>query len=98
MSTLLVAGGSEVAGASSVLSISEQSTGLITNATKSEELSVMMSVSGRNFMNSPMRPGQKAMGANAARVVAVDAMIGAATSPVPSFAATTRSCPRSRKR
>ena len=31
---------------------------------------------GRYFMNSPTMPGQNSSGAKAARVVAVDAMIG----------------------
>ena len=38
-------------------------------------------------MNSPTMPGQKASGANAARVVAVAAVTGIATSPVASLAA-----------
>ncbi len=58
----------------------------------------MISVSGRYFMNSPTMPGQKVIGKNAARVVAVDAMIGTATSAVAYFAARTRSNRRSRKR
>ena len=37
-----------------------------------------ISVIGRNFMKSPMIPGQKIRGAKAARVVAVEAMIGQA--------------------
>ena len=49
-------------------------------------------------MNSPIRPGQKAIGANAARVVAVAAITGMATSAVASFAASFRSYPCSRKR
>ncbi|CAI8349269.1 MAG: Uncharacterised protein [Cryomorphaceae bacterium] len=65
--------------------------GLITSATNSEEESTVITVSGKYFMNSPKRPGQKASGKNAASVVAVDAMIGKATSPAPSFAAVKRS-------
>ena len=37
-----------------------------------------MSVIGRNFMNSPTTPGQNSKGMNAARVVAVEAVIGQA--------------------
>ncbi len=66
---------------------SEQRVGLITTATNSEELRVMISVSGKNAMNSPTIPGQKAKGANAATVVVVAAITGIATSPVASFAA-----------
>ncbi len=85
-------------GASSVSSMRDANAGRITSATNSEELSVMISVSGRNFMNSPTMPGQNAIGRNAASVVAVDAMIGTATSPVAYFAARRRSKRRSRKR
>ena len=51
-------------------------TGLITKATKSEEPNVIISVIGRYFMNSPIIPGQKASGRKAAKVVAVDDIIG----------------------
>jgi hypothetical protein len=44
-------------------------------------------------MNSPTSPGQKSSGAKAARVVAVAAMTGIATSPVAFFAAR-RNCSR----
>ena len=54
---------------------------MITNATKSEEDKTVIKVSGKYFMNSPKSPGQNASGKNAARVVAVEAMIGKATSP-----------------
>ena len=43
----------------------------MTNATKSEDDSTMISVNGRYCMNSPMMPGQMASGRKAARVVAV---------------------------
>ena len=57
--------------------------GLITKAMKRDEDKTMMRVIGRYFMNSPMMPGQIARGRNAASVVAVDAMMGQATSPTP---------------
>ena len=50
-------------------------------ATKSDELSTIISVIGKYFINSPMIPDQKANGKNAARVVAVEAIIGIAISP-----------------
>ena len=62
-------------------------TGLITRATNSEELSTIISVIGKYFMNSPIMPGQIARGRKAAKVVAVDAIMGRATSPTPNFAA-----------
>ena len=68
----------------------------MTRATNSDELRVMISVSGRYFMNSPTMPGQNASGTKAARVVAVDAMIGVDTSPVANRAASARAKPRSR--
>ena len=46
-------------------------------------------------MNSPMIPGQSAKGKNAARVVAVDAIIGKATSPTPSITELTGDFPSS---
>ena len=42
---------------------------------------------GRYFINCPIIPGQKAKGKKAAKVVAVEAIIGMATSPTPNFAA-----------
>jgi hypothetical protein len=77
---------------------SEQSVGLMTRPTNSEELRVMIRVRGRYPMNSPTIPGQNISGVNAARVVAVAAMTGTATSPVASLAASFVSYPRSRKR
>ena len=49
-------------------------------------------------MNSPTIPGQKAKGRKAPRVVAVEEMMGMATSPVAFLAAVTRSNPSSMKR
>ena len=57
--------------------------GLMTKAMNSEEDKTMMRVIGRYFINSPMMPGQMAKGRNAANVVAVEAMMGQATSPTP---------------
>ncbi len=71
----------------------EVKTGLITNATNKDELNTMMSVIGRYFIKLPMIPGQKASGINAARVVAVEAIIGQATSPAPCFAASSGGTP-----
>ena len=85
------AGGSAPRAAPSVSSSRDASVGRMINATNSEELSVMIRVSGRNLMNSPISPGQKASGTNAARVVAVEAMIGVETSPVAKRAAATPS-------
>ncbi len=59
------------------------STGLMTKAMNREEDKTMMRVIGRYFMNSPMMPGQMAKGKKAANVVAVEAMMGQATSPTP---------------
>ena len=85
-------------GASSTFISAEVSPGLMTKATNSEEESTVINVSGKYFMNSPKRPGQKASGRKAANVVAVEAMIGKATSPAPSFAASMREYPSSMKR
>ena len=57
--------------------------GLMTRATNSEDDSTMISVNGRYCMNWPMMPGQMANGRKAASVVAVEAMMGHATSPTP---------------
>ena len=51
-------------------------TGTKSNAIASDAVSVATSVIGRNFMNWPTMPGQNNNGAKAARVVAVDAVIG----------------------
>ena len=58
-------------------------TGLMTSATNSDEDKTTINVIGKYFMNSPNNPGQSANGMNAAKVVAVDAMMGHATSPTP---------------
>ena len=63
-----------------------QKVGLMTRATSREELSVMMSAMGRYFMNSPIMPGQKIMGAKAHTVVSVEVITGVATSCVPTRA------------
>ena len=65
----------------------EVKTGLITKATKSEEERTIIKVIGKYFKNSPMIPGQINSGIKAAKVVAVEAIIGKATSPVPYLAA-----------
>ena len=76
----------------------EVKTGLMTSATNNDELKTTMSVMGKYFMNSPIKPGQMASGMNAASVVAVEAMMGQATSPTPSFAAAMADLPSSIKR
>ena len=48
------------------------------SAISSDADSVISTVNGRYFMNSPTTPGQKASGRNAASVVAVEAMMGQA--------------------
>ena len=55
-------------------------TGLIASATNKDELNTIIKVKGRYFMNSPIIPGHRARGINAATVVAVDDIIGHATS------------------
>ena len=45
-------------------------------AINNEALRVAIKVIGRNFMNSPTIPGQKTSGIKAAKVVAVEAIIG----------------------
>jgi len=62
-------------------------TGLITKATKSDEDKTIIKVMGKYFINSPMIPGQKAKGIKATKVVAVEAIIGHATSPTAYLAA-----------
>ena len=83
---------------SSVTSQAEHNVGTTTSPTKSDEVKVMIRVSGRYFMNSPTIPGQNVNGRKAAKVVAVEAIIGMATSPVPSLAASISLQPSSRKR
>ena len=65
-------------------------TGLITSATNSEDDRATISVIGRIFINSPSRPGHMASGKNAASVVAVEEIMGSATSPTPSRVASQR--------
>ncbi len=74
------------------------STGLITRATNNEELKVTMSVMGKYFINAPNKPGQNAKGKKAAKVVAVEAITGKATSPTPIFVASKALKPRSLNR
>ena len=62
-------------------------TGFITKPTKREDPRTRINVIGRYFINSPKMPGQRANGTNAAKVVAVDAIMGHATSPTPYLAA-----------
>ena len=59
-----------------ILPIVTPTTGTNNNAIKSEEVSTHIRVIGKYFINSPARPGQNTRGANAARVVRVDAIIG----------------------
>ena len=62
-------------------------TGLMTKATKREEPKTIINVMGKYCINSPIIPGHKAKGTNAASVVAVEAIMGQATSPTPFFVA-----------
>ena len=71
----------------------EVKTGLITKATNNELDSTIIKVIGKYFMNSPIMSFQNIKGKNAAKVVAVDAIIGTATSPTPSLEAVTISFP-----
>ena len=57
------------------------------SATNSEELRTTERVIGKYIINFPIVPGQKPSGKKAANVVAVEAMIGHAISPIPCFAA-----------
>lgn len=52
------------------------STGVKMSATMSDEVRTKMSVSGRNFMNSPVMSCQNRKGTKAAIVVAVEAVTG----------------------
>ncbi len=58
----------------------------------------MINVIGIYFMNSPIIPSQRINGKNAAKVVAVDAIIGIAISPTACFAASQGAKPLSIKR
>ena len=65
----------------------EAKTGMIIKATNNEEVKTIIKVIGRCFINSPIMPGQKTNGKNAASVVAVDAIIAREISPTASLAA-----------
>ena len=56
-------------------------------ATINDDPRIAESVIGKYIINSPSVPGQVPRGINAAIVVAVDTIIGRATSPIPNFAA-----------
>ena len=73
-------------------------TGLITSATIKDEPNTIISVIGRYCINSPIIPGQSAKGIKAANVVAVEAIMGHATSPTPFLVASNRPIPLSIKR
>ena len=62
-------------------------TGFMTRATNKEDPRTIISVMGKYCINSPIIPGQSASGTKAANVVAVDAIMGHATSPTPFFVA-----------
>src|SRR5688572_19545652 len=66
-------------GSSSSFKYMSVSTGLMTRATNREEPSTIIRVMGSQNINSPMIPGQTTNGRKAARVVAVEEMIGHAT-------------------
>ena len=70
-------------------------TGVITKATNKEEPKTIINVMGKYCMNSPIIPGHNANGTKAAKVVAVEAIIGHATSPIPFFVASKESSPSS---
>ena len=53
-------------------------TGTNNRAINNEEIRTHIRVIGKYFMNSPANPGQKIRGKNAARVVAVEEIIGRA--------------------
>ncbi len=53
-------------------------TGTKINAIASDAVNVAINVMGRNFMNSPTTPGQNNKGRKAAKVVAVDEIMGQA--------------------
>ena len=65
----------------------DEKTGIITSATNNDDVNTIISVIGRNFMNSPTISFQNARGRNAASVVAVDTIMGTAISPTACFAA-----------
>ena len=63
-----------------------------------EAIRQMITVSGRNFMNSPTTPGQNSSGTNTAKVVAVDAIMGQAMRLAASAQACLTVCPSDRFR
>ncbi|CAI8174238.1 MAG: Uncharacterised protein [Crocinitomicaceae bacterium] len=70
-------------------------TGVITRATNNDEPKTIIKVIGRYCINSPIIPGQSANGTKAASVVAVEAIIGQATSPIPFLVASNEFNPSS---
>src|SRR5690625_7937232 len=60
---------------------------LIIRATNKEEPNTTERVIGKNIRKLPSTPGHKPNGKKAASVVAVEAIIGQATSPIPCFTA-----------
>ena len=80
---------------SSTLMYCETNTELKNIATNNDEPKTVDKVIGNSFMKSPITPGHKPKGINAATVVAVDIMIGYAISLIPFFAASTLSIPSS---
>ena len=59
----------------------------MTNATNNDENNTTESVIGKYIINLPIVPGHNPNGKKAAKVVAVEAIIGQAISPTPSIAA-----------
>ena len=53
-------------------------TGMKTKAIASDAVSAIITVIGRNFINSPTIPGQNSNGVNTASVVTVEAVTGQA--------------------
>ena len=74
----------------------EHRTGLINIATNNDEERVIISVFGKNLMNSPAIPGMKIKGKKAAMVVMVEVVTGTAISFTPIIAASTRFFPACR--
>ena len=73
-------------------------TGTISRATTRDEVNTTIRVMGRCFMNSPMISFQNTNGKNAARVVAVEAIMGMAISPTARQAASHKGTPCRTKR
>ena len=61
-----------------MLAVELPTTGTKRSAIKSEDVKTQINVMGRYFINSPASPGQKIKGRKAAKVVAVEAIIGSA--------------------